>query len=144
MEWFVSIEIFIFGEVYLLTLSHERGQLNVVWWFDGSCKTATQNRCLVQRLSVLVARFIQQRRAVHALILLSDHIDKLRLLIQIIIGGGLCQIPLRDSGHKTRTIVVRRRTTDDTVLAQDDLRLRSFSTRMELQQIFEQFCSSQI
>lgn len=91
-----------------------------------------------------MARFIQQRRAVHALILLSDHIDKLRLLIQIIIGGGLCQIPLRDSGHKTRTIVVRRRTTDDTVLAQDDLRLRSFSTRMELQQIFEQFCSSQI
>jgi hypothetical protein len=90
-----------------------------------------------------VARFIQQRRAVHALVLLSDHIDKLRLLIQIIIGG-LCQIPLRDSGHKTRTVVIRRRTTDDTVLAQDDLRLRAFTTRMELQQVFEQFCSAQI
>ena len=90
-----------------------------------------------------MARFIQQRRAVHALVLLSDHIDKLRLLIQIIIGG-LCQIPLRDSGHKTRTVVVRRRTTDDTVLAQDDLRLRAFTTRMELQQVFEQFCSAQI
>ncbi len=90
-----------------------------------------------------MARFIQQRRAVHALVLLSDHIDKLRLLIQIIIGG-LCQIPLRDSGHKTRTVVIRRRTTDDTVLAQDDLRLRAFTTRMELQQVFEQFCSAQI
>jgi len=90
-----------------------------------------------------VARFIQQRRAVHALVLLSDHIDKLRLLLIQIIIGGLCQIPLRDSGHKTRTVVVRRRTTDDTVLAQDDLRLRAF-TRMELQQVFEQFCSAQI
>ena len=59
--------------------------------------------------------------------------------------GGLCQIPLRDSGHKTRTVVVRRRTTDDTVLAEDDLRLRAFTTtRMELQQVFEQFCSAQI
>ena len=90
-----------------------------------------------------MARFIQQRRAVHALVLLSDHIDKLRLLLIQIIIGGLCQIPLRDSGHKTRTVVVRRRTTDDTVLAQDDLRLRAF-TRMELQQVFEQFCSAQI
>lgn len=89
-----------------------------------------------------MARFIQQRGAVHALVLLRDHIDKLRLLIQIVIGG-LCQIPLRDSGHETRTVVVRRRTTDDTVLAEDDLRLRAF-TRMELQQVFEQFCSAQI
>lgn len=87
-----------------------------------------------------MARFIQQRSAVHALILLRDHIDKLRLLKQI---SGMCQIPLRDSGHKTRTVVVRRRTTDDTVLAEDDLRLRAF-TRMELQQVFEQFCSAQI
>lgn len=87
-----------------------------------------------------MARFIQQRRAINALVLLSDHIDKLRLLVQI---SGLCQIPLRDSGHETRTVVVRRRTTDDTVLTQDDLRLRAF-TRMELQQVFEQFCSAQI